>query len=292
MIPATSGLARAIAGTLEQCASRVRADGPAAWAFELKGDRPLATRARWEEPWLRLRAPLALSRNGEAAWRLLLLNGRLPGAARIVHPVENGHFELQADLPVFEPGLLPARLEQTCAALCRAVATVAGKAPDEPDGPPPTDHGAAAEPGWVGLAAERGWQLERREHGRYTVELDAPGVQSQASLEARGGELRLWIEILRGAALSAPARCAAARFLLTLTGLFRLVRGAAAGGEGEPHAIRLEASLPAEPSPTGAELELALVALSFACRSATREVRALADDLLARTYLDHLTLKE
>lgn len=287
MMRAPRKLEDAIAGTLAKCASRVRTDGPAAWRFELGNGKPLPAAARWEEPWLLLRAPLALPPDPEAPWRLLLLNGRLSGPARVVHPEGNGHFELQADLPVADVERMPHSLELACASLQRAAAAASGTPPG-PAEDAPAAGGGDVDPAWIGLAGERGWTLERREAGRYAVELDAPGLQSQAWVEQQGGELSMWLEISRGGALSGQARRAGALFLLTLTGRLRMVRGAVA--EPEPQSIRLEVRLPE--SATAAELDLALATLSLGCRRAAREVRALADDVVARTYLNHLTMKE
>jgi hypothetical protein len=137
-------------------------------------------------------------------------------------------------------------------------------------------------------AAERGWPLERRDAARFTVELDAPGLLSQAGVERQGPELSVSIEVLRGAALTENSRRAAALFLLTLTAMLRLVRGAAV--ETPDPAVRIEARLPAVP--TGTELDLALLALSLACRLCTRELRGLSDNLMARTYLDFMTTED
>lgn len=287
MKPARGGLDGAIAGMLAKCASRVRADAPDAWRFELGNGKPLPATARWEEPWLLLRAPLALQPDPDAPWRLLRLNGRLSGPARVVHPEGNGHFELQAELPVAEVEQVPPRLELACASLRQAAAAVSGAASGLEDVTPDAEAGTA-NPAWIELAGEHGWTLERREAGRCAVELDAPGLQSQAWVEQRGQELHLWLEVLRGSTLSGQARRATALFLLSLTGGLCMVRGSVA--QREPQSIRLEVRLPE--SATAAELDLALATLSLACRRAAREVRALADDVVARTYLNHLTMKE
>ena len=109
---------------------------------------------------------------------------------------------------------------------------------------------------------------------------------NQAFLEPRGGERVLSLELVRSTGLSPHCRRAIALFLLGLTGRIRMVRGALT--RHEPEAVRLEVVLP-QPALTAGELDLALEALSAACRLGSREVRALAQEPLARIYLAHTT---
>lgn len=281
-----SMLEGAIAGALEKCVTRggVRAAGRSAWTFDLGNGKPLPVAARCEDRWLQLRAPIAGKEGADAPWRFLLLNGGLRGAARVVRAERERRMELRADLPLHDVELVSARLEAVCESLRRASAAVAGNEKDgDADAVSERAKDGKTELAWVQLALEHGWKLEPRESNRFAVELEAPGFLNQACVEQRGPEVRLSIDLARSDALSAQSRRAASLFLLTMTGWLRMVRGTAT--EREPGAIRLEVRLPA--AMTGVELDLALAALSLACRLCTREVRALSDDLLARTYLDH-----
>lgn len=278
---------RALERALHECAAQVCPDGRAAWSFDLGNGKPLPVTARWEEPWLCLRTPVAGETGPAAPWHLLLLNRALRGAARVVQG-DRGGVELQVDLPLHDPELAGERLEAACASFRRTGAAIAGKPDDALD--PVPDAGDDSDPGasWVRLGGEHGWQLESREAGRFAVDLDAPGMLSQAYAEGQGGELCLWIEVLKHPALSEQSRRAVGLFVLTLTGRLRMVRGTAT--ESNSQTVRLEVRLPA--LPTGAELDLALAALSLACRLCTRELRGLSDNLLAGMYLDHTNRKE
>ncbi|HEV8599744.1 MAG TPA: hypothetical protein VGQ69_10320 [Gemmatimonadales bacterium] len=281
-------LEQAIAGVLERWVTRVSRPGPAEWRFDLGNGKPFPVTAHREDGWLRLvaPAPLAFPEGEQAPWRTLRLNGLLQGPVRLVrHPRPTG-LVLQAELPLEDAQLVAARLEALCHALRAASPVLCGKHSGEL--PLPAEQDAEADSALLQLARERGWQLEQREDNRYSAELDAPGSLSQATLERRGGELRLGIEVLRSSSLSEDSQRAIELFLLRFTALVRMVRGAAS--EEPAPAIRLEVRLPAAPS--GTELELGFSALSLACRLGARELRGLADQLLARTYLDHVTMEE
>lgn len=271
------GLDPGVAGALERCGTRLVRRGPSEWSFDLGNGEPFPVRAQRQQGWLRLLASPRDSGEGEDPWCALCLNAALPGGVRLVrHPPPVG-LVLQADLLLEEP-LVAQRLQALCGAL-----HIAGMPECQEAGPAvasEADEGADA--ALAELARERGWQLELKDGNRFAAELDAPGMLSLASVERRDGGLCLWIEVLRSAALSEASRRAAGLFLLSLTAELRLVRGAASRDPAP--AIRLEAHLPAVP--TASELDLALAALSLACRLCSRELRGLTEEELARTYLD------
>lgn len=289
MSPVSASLTRSVADVLDRRATGIQpgSRGSREWRFDLGNGKPLPVTASWEDRWLRLSAPIPADAGAADPWRLLLLNGTLRGPARVVRRPVAGGIALEADLPLDDAELVPQRLETACTAFQQAMPALAGKGTSH-SALPDAGKDAAADVNLVLLAGERGWPLQPRDPGRFTVDLDAPGLLSQAGVERQGPELRVTIEVLRSAALTEHSRRAAGLFLLTLTAMLRLVRGTAVETPGT--AVRLEARLPAVPTET--ELDLALAALSLACRLCTRELRGLSDNLLARTYLDHMTTED
>ncbi|MGQ0701891.1 MAG: hypothetical protein ACT4PM_02010 [Gemmatimonadales bacterium] len=288
----------AIIHGLDHCAERVKPIGPCRWSFELVNGRRLPASASWEGEWLAIRAALRTGGDPDLPWTLLRENAALIGPARFAWPAAQGA-AIHADVAVIEPEIATQRVAAACESVIAAAAVRAGKSPDRrapsperrvPSAEPPSRRATEPPVSWAALAEEHGWRLTRREEHRIGVELDAPGVVNQAFIEPRRAGPVVSIEVLRAGELPPRARRAIARFLLALTARTDLVRAGVSDTEGEP-AVRLEAALPDEPPASGLELDLALHALSLACRLGMREVRALAHEPLAGTYLAH-TIKE
>lgn len=285
----STGLTRSVADVLDRRAAGIQPGSRAAhdWTFDLGNGKPLPVTASWEDRWLRLSTPIPGNAGAADPWRLLLLNGTLRGPARVVRRPVAGGIALEADLPLDDAELVSQRFKAACTAFQQAVPVLDGKSASD-SALPDAGRDEAADTALVQSAGERGWSVQLRDPGRFTVELDAPGLLSQAGVERQGPELSVTIEVLRSAALTEQSRRAAGLFLLTLTAMLRLVRGAAV--EAPATAIRLEVRLSA--APTEMELDLAFAALSLACRLCTRELKGLSDHLLASTYLDHMTTED
>ena len=282
MNAASPQLPQVVTETLARAAGRV-SKLRQEWSFNLGNGKALPVTASQEDHWLRLAAPVALERGTDQSWRALRLNASLPGALRIVrHPRPLG-LMLQGELSLEPESSVPERLETLCAGFRAAVPLLHGK-PDASRGKEAVEKEDGTGAALADLARENGWTLEPREGNRWAAELDAPGLLSQAWLERHRGGRSLWIEVLR-APLSEASRNAAGLFLLTLTAALRQVRGSA--DDSPSPALRLEVRLPV--TPTAVELDLALAALSLACRLGMRELKGLADAELAAAYLNHMT---
>jgi len=279
-----------IGETLERWASKVKPAGPGRWSFDLVNGRRLPGLATWREDWLELRVPFPNRLTPELPWALLRENSALRGVARFVRHDER-RIGLVGDVAIGGHELTASRIEAAGTSLLSAEAVGSGKASKSPGKAPPPfppDPAADGDPGWERIGEEGGWRVNKRDDGRYAVELDAPGLMNQAFLERRGGrgeEPVISLDLLRAAGLSPVSRRAIALFLLGLTGRLRSVRGAVT--REEPEVVRLEVALPVAPAATAPELDLALEALSLACRLGSREVKALGQEPLARIYLAH-----
>ena len=250
------------------------------WTFELGNGRRLPGVARLRDEWIELVLPLPDLVDAELPWRLLADNGRLRGPARFVRHDET-RMGITADLPAAREDREP-MITAALDSIQEAILVHHG----DPVPEPAAGHGI--DPDWTALAAEHGWKVAPREDGRVGVELDAPGVMSQGFIEPAPAGPLVCLTLLRTATLEPVCRRAIAWFLLSLTSRLHLVRASIRPGESE--SLSLEVPLPAA-AVSARWLDLALEALSLAARSASREVRALSREPLARTYLAH-TLKE
>lgn len=273
-----------VSGSLERCAGRVERAASGIWSFALENGRRLPASALVREGWAELRVPLAEPIDRDLPWSLLQTNGTLSGIARFVRH-DDRRMGLHAEVSIENSELASSRIAAAYRSLRSAEAIrmneMGARTEEKPEEGDP-----ASEPAWDRLAEECGWRLTRREDGQLGVELDAPGLMNQAFFELRRGDWLVSIELLRSAGLAPHSRRAIALFLLALTGRLRLARGAV---RSDPESVRLEVALPSGPPATAPELDLALEALSLACRLGSREVRALGHEPLARTYLAHTT---
>ncbi len=277
-------LERIIARTLEKGTDAVRSAGFNRWEFELRNGRRLGGHARWQEGWLHFLVPLPVAGDEEWPWTLVQRNGALRGLARYVrHPKLHSGIAAEVFLPA------AASEESITGALAAIREAVRGPHEKPPSPATPETRGGDSDPDWPALAAEHGWTLVARDEGRLAVELDAPGVMNQGFLELRDERAILSLALLRTAGLPPESRRAIALFLLSLTARLHGTRAALAGDEAGT--VRLEVVLPDRARASALELDLALEALSLGARLASREVRALATETLAGSYLA-FTLKE
>jgi len=277
-----------VSGSLERCAGRIEQRAGGVWSFALENGKRLPASAQIREGWAELRVPLTDRLDPDLPWSLLRANGTLRGPARFVRH-DDRRVGLHAEVAVDNSELASVRIAGAYRSL-RAAEAARQKEGLGSEGLGSEGLGTeglgTAEPfaPWDRLSEEFGWKVTTRDGGQMGIELDAPGLMNQAFLEERGGEPLVAIELLRGTALSIPSQRAIGRFLLGLTGRLRLARGAV---RSDPEAIRLEVAVPFGPPASTQELDLALEALSLACRLSSREVRALGQEPLARAYLAH-----
>jgi hypothetical protein len=143
------------------------------------------------------------------------------------------------------------------------------------------------------LVSAAGWPFTVRSPSRLAIPLDVPGLSIQAALEVvQAGDVRARVQLEPSAtSLSPDSREGIAQLLLTTSGLVRLSRARSeATFEGAGSGVGFEADLrclaPGVARQPGAEeLDLALLSLTVAARLCAREVKALADETVARLYL-------
>jgi len=261
--------------------------GRARWRIDLTNGKPFTALARLEDGWLVLEARPALPRPDEQAWEVLRLNGSMGDGGRLTLPSDGGAPRLRAEVPLWEDAC-GARVEEACRGLEAAFGRVGNGTPAR------ARPGATGEDGDEGdeagaadlrrLLSEAGWECAEGKGQEIAVPLDVPGAPYRAAVRsrARGGPW-IGVEVAAAGTLGPVARRALGRLLLVGTGLVRLVRAAAATTEAGESA-RLEVIL--RVSPSAAELDFALEALSVACRSLGREAKVLAREEVAGAYLE------
>jgi hypothetical protein len=115
------------------------------------------------------------------------------------------------------------------------------------------------------------------------IDLDVPGRWHRVRVDTRGDrDVRLAVEIGGGGAVSPLTQQALGVLLLSANGAVRLARAAVKADSKQ--AATFEVAFGALPS--ASELDLALSALSVACRLFGREAKALEDENVARRYLE------
>ena len=241
---------------------------------------------RYDDEWVMLVAPLGLQEAPLTPWDALLLNAKSAGQAKLVLPSGGGAIEIRAELPASDEPRLADRVRRACREMQQLGAMAAGA---DAAGEAGTSSRQSSEEGLApegsdlaAIAAEGGWNSIPRSNGRLAFDLETPGQFQQAVIGPHGGDLRALatLAVVRG--LSARSRRASAELLLAVAGIVRLVRAGAVEDQDEA-TLFFEVSLCG--APTAGDVDEALSALAVGCRMAGREVKALADAEVARTYL-------
>ena len=272
---------------LNDHARSVAARGPCAWRLDGGNGAALPATAAIEDGWLRLDAvlgdppPPGKARAGWL-WEHAGWNATLQGARVLLTP--EGRLAARAEIPTDDGVDLPPRIEQALAGLREAADRWRGEGRDEPpaagaDEPPAT---AEAADELRALCDAAGWPLETGASGRLWVGLNVGNGYYQAALRPGPGPWTVAVELCSADTLAPVSRRAWGLFLLTASGLVRLVR-ATAGDRNGRVAARLAATWPG--SPGSVELGHALAACSVACRLCGKEVNALCDPSVATDYL-------
>lgn len=269
-----------IHAALARCAARVDRPGRRRWAFVLSNGTDLAVRARLDDGWLSLDAPVGPAHPSPAldCRALLRRNATLAGGARFALSGLHRRLRLRADVPLDDGVDVYGRVVEACAGLTSA----GGPVRDEDE----AAASGAADADLAGLCRQTSWEFVER-GSRLAVTLDVPGAFQQATVEPRGRGVVVAVPVLdvspaeRATDLGARAM---GLLLLRTCGVVRLARAAGSLGDGDP-LPRFEAVFRDRPDPM--ELAHAFAALSLACRLAAREAAVLwSDDSVARIYLE------
>ena len=275
----------AIAAALTKCATTVEVVRHGQWRMTLSNGVDLAARARVDDGWLLLDAPLPRAATA-GVLELLGWNATLEGGARFALGAGRRATGVRAEMPL-EDGV---DLQRRMVEMCRGFRTAMKKLHHvgEPDGP----CGSAAPPSrdLADLCRETGWTVTEHEAGRLAIDLDVPGEFQQAMVETRDDRrVTATLAVLEPSAAhgspSAPV-CVEALGLLLLRccGIVRMARAAVRRWEGASQAL-FEMVFDSEPC--AAELAHAFGALSVSSRLASREAAVLwRDERVARSYVD------
>ena len=275
----------AISKTLANCASSVERVGRRQWNFALSNGHDISARARIDEQWLLIRAPLAVAARHDA-WELLQLNAQLEGLSKFALLPGRDGTHVCAEIPLDEEIDLGARLHEICEGFTAALEalhdekTEAGMKPGSPEHLENIRKDERAD--LRRLCEEAGWTFTEKSEPKVAIDLDVRGGFYKASAEAREtGEVLISVELARDLLAADECRRALSTLLLRASGAVRLARAAIEEKEDQTLA-RFEASFAS--APCAAELHHALSALSVACALCGQEAKALQDEFVAKNY--------
>jgi hypothetical protein len=214
-----------------------------------------------EDEWLRLDQPLTCELRSPRA--LLSMNADLPGIEKVCYD-NLGQPVLRVELP-HEGGDVEARISQVRSAAQRAMDKI-GRTHD----PAPTTGDEGPIPDVPALCAEAGWRCIQRAPANWVVELPDMPSFCQAEISIASGAIS--VSVPMGSEQANPA---IDHLLSRACGAFRMVRAA-----GPPY--RLLVRIPFDH--VAANFPHALAAINVGARALIREVAALRDPALARTY--------
>ena len=273
-----------IVDALTRSTVTVKTTGHARWALELTNGRSHRATARLVDGWFMVDLPLGASRapSHKRQWHMLTINAGIDGAPKFAMSPDGRTAALRAEIPLAGGRTGQKRIAPTCRAMKAALDALASEAGDlaptaapEPTGqaqPPAEELGA--------LCRQSGWAFDEARGGRVTVQLETRTGPYYATLSPRpDGGVDMGVDI--GTA-EGTCRKALTPVLLKVCGMIRMVR-AAIHQTDQRATVRFEVSLPGET--TAAEIGQALAALSVACESCGREVRALQNTDIAQAYL-------
>lgn len=271
--------------TLSNCARSVERAGRFDWSFVLSNGHDLGARARIEEDWLLVDAPLPADLRKYNAWRLLQLNARLSGLSKFALLPEKRTASICAEIPLGEEIDVSARIRETCDGFKAALSDLYNEGSDERREnslAAQSDEAAQASFNLQQLCEEAGWNFKERDGGKLAIDLDVRGEFYQAlAKERKGGGLLLSVELARPHIASEEHRRAMAGLLLKASGIVRMARPAVEETR-EQAVARFETSF--AHAPCAAELNEALSALSIACALCGPEARAIQDEFVANNY--------
>jgi hypothetical protein len=241
------------------------------------GDAARPIRARLRAHWLVLEEAEeeAGVAPGDRLWELVCANAEICGPGKLV--LSGDELRARSELPIDEDESLAARLPEALASMTAVRALL-----DQALRPPVPASGETAP--LAELCRNLGWKHRQRETGQIVVDLEVASSFYQAVLEssAGGSGTRIRAEVARHEALSESSERALARLLLSSNGSVRLIRGI---GEEQSDAAAVHFEIRFGREPSAGELDHALLALATACDQRGREMKALGDETLARTYL-------
>jgi hypothetical protein len=269
---------RAVTEALGVSASPVVRLRAGEWRFPMVNGKSGPVHGRLDEGWLELRVPIHPSHES-SPWSLLRIGSHLHGPAKIAMRSGGRAPDLRADLSLDGDVDLEARVAAACSGLAAGLGLIDGQKTAAP---------AAGTSGAAGrdlgaLLQEAGWSYTDRDGGARIVDLEAPRGPYRAEVTDRKGlGVRLAAPLAHAGTLSHPSQEAIGLLLLTASARLRLARGAVLSAQRGLN-LQLEVVFPRTPS--AAEIDHALAALSVGCANFGPETEALMEKDLAVNYL-------
>jgi hypothetical protein len=231
--------------------------------------------SRRVDGWLVLNAALPPRERALAPWDALLRVAACPGVAKPVIEPPGDAITLRADIAVEDGVDLAAREREARDALQRLAD---GSSEPPPAAPAPVDDAVLAE-----MVRDLAWPFTTRASSRMAATLGVASRLCQAFLESCGDRgCRARVDLVRLPDVAPEVKSGLAVLLLTLGHAIRLVRPGAETRDGQT-TLFIEVHIARDV--TAPELNHALSALSVASRMVAREIDALTDPDVARTYL-------
>ncbi len=271
---------------LETVVAEVTQNTPWDWTFSLANSIGLEGSARVDQEFLHLDVDLRKARisdsiTGASVWDLLHFNARTQYGVKFALGGRSPSVRLRAEIPVADgQDLLYSRIRDTALGMQGALRLIQGAADSTRlDSPNPGRSGVDL----VALLGEVGFSVSRRANG-LVVKLEVPDEFFEATIgecEVRGTVASVALEACNG--WPNECRTALGLMLLSATARLRMVRASAERIDDNQTAARFEVILQGLLS--AANLNHGLSALSVACGRWGREVKALRDERIARSYL-------
>ena len=273
-----------IVDALTRSTVTVKTTGHARWALELTNGRSHRATARLVDGWFMVDLPLGASRapSHKRQWHMLTINAGIDGAPKFAMSPDGRTAALRAEIPLAGGRTGQKRIAPTCRAMkaaLDALASEAGAIVPPAENAQGDDRESPAKR-LADLFGQSGWAFDQTTGGRVTVQLETRTGPYYAIATARPDS---GVEIGVDVGTAEETCCKALTpVLLKVCGMIRMVR-AAVHQTDQRATVRFEVSLPGET--TAAEIGQALAALSVACESCGREVRALQNTSIAQAYL-------
>ena len=275
-----------IHNALKTNAAKVTQNTPWDWSFDLGKSKAFRGTAKVDQGFLHLDVDLRKTEIGgsitaESIWDLLHLNAKTEYGVKFVLGGRPASVRLRADIPLADgPDLCSAKIREATLGMHRALRLFQGAADSTRlDSPNP----ARSEVDLPALLGEVGFSFSQRANG-LVVRLGVPGEFFEATIgecKLRGTVASVELQACNGW----PNECRTALGLMLLSATAHLRMVCASAGLIDDHQTAARFEVIFQGLLSAANLNHGLSALSVACRRWGKEVKAIRDVKISRTYL-------
>jgi hypothetical protein len=242
--------------------------------------------AHLQNDWVSFTAPVPPAYGGDNPdmyERYLSANARLPGWCKVALYPHHTELCLREDIAIVDGVDLLSSGADAVAYLMAAQAALVKK-PRAARARKATPLSSEVNGALKEVCSTSGWNYAEREDGSGVATLALPTGSVKAVVTANGRrDFRIAVPLPGYESLADIGRRAAAVLLLTVNGLVRFARASVERSAGRAGAF---VEIPFRGLPSAALLETALSALAVSCGLCDRELSALADESVARRYLN------